>query len=184
MRVVFSSVLQVSDSPMSTNRYIRLVGMSSMLALWGITLTSLTIWANTIPGLRPWVSWDNVHSDWNRADAYIWLLMSLESRRLTLLFWWAIPVSSIIVFMFLGFGEDASKEYRRVGNAVMNVIIPSRVLPERKERLGGRLITSPLPSSVLRFVFRTNDPTHLTFSQVVPLKSPPHVPRTLHTLPH
>jgi hypothetical protein len=154
MRVVFSSVLQVSDSPMPTNRYIRLIGMSATLALWGIALAALAIWANVAAtGLRPWVSWGDVHSDWDRVDAYVWTLMSLESRRIVGVGWWAIPVSSGIVFVFLGFGEDASKEYRRAGEAVMKVI-PCRVLPERNENLGKRmLLTSPVPSSVLRFVF-------------------------------
>lgn len=154
MRVVFSSVLQVSDSPMSTNRYMRLIVMSASLVLWGTILILVTIWANASHGLRPWVSWEHVHSKWNHADVYIWILMSPRSRSLALLSWWATPVSSVIFFIFLGFGEDALSEYRKAGNAIMN-IIPSRNLPKGNEEFGKwTSLASPLPSS--RFVFPFN----------------------------
>ena len=147
MRVVFTSVLQVSDSPISTNQYLRLIAMSATLMLWNTTLTSLTIWTNTIPGLRPWVGWKNVHSNWDRIDAYVWLLMTPRSRTLALLFWWTIPVSSIIFFVFLGFGEDAAKEYKKVGKIIINMV-PSGFLPRRSEKLRKRMLLR-LP----RFVF-------------------------------
>ena len=147
MRVVFTSVLQVSDSPISTNQYLRFIAMSATLMLWDTTLTLVTVWANTIPGLRPWVGWKNVHSNWDRTDAYVWLLMTPRSRTLALLFWWAIPVSSAIFFVFLGFGEDAVKEYKKVGKVIINMV-PSRFLPRRSEKLGKRMLLT-LP----RFVF-------------------------------
>lgn len=125
MRVVFSSVLQVSDSPMSTDRYLRLIAMSVTLVLWCTTMTALSIGRNIHSGLKPWVSLEDVHSNWDRADAYVWSLMSPRSRTFALLFWWTVPVSSIIFFVFLGFGEDASKKYRRVGKAILD-LIPSR----------------------------------------------------------
>ena len=129
----------------------RLIAMSATLMLWNTIVTSLTIWENTSRGLQPWVSLKNVHSNWGHVDAYVWILMSPQSRKLTLLFWWAIPVSSVILFVFLGFGEDALKEYRRVGEVIMSTI-PSRVLPGRNEQLGkGMVLVSPLPSSRLRF---------------------------------
>jgi len=151
MRVIFSSILQASDSPMSTNRYMRLVAMSTTLVLWGTTLMSVTIWANASRGLRPWVGWEYVHSKWNHADVYIWTLMSPKSRSLALLSWSAIPVSSVILFIFLGFGEDALSEYRRVGSAIMSRIAPG-VLPKRNEKFCSWMtLASPSPSS--RFVF-------------------------------
>ena len=159
MRVVFSSVLQVSNSPMSTNRYMRLIAMSATLVLWGTILTSLAIWANTSRGLRPWLNWEHVHSNWNQADVYVWILMSPQSRRLALLFWWATPVSSIIVFAFLGFGEDASTEYRRVGRAIIN-LLQSRVLPERNEKFGKETLLGS-PFSGLRSVSFSNTTVQL-----------------------
>ena len=151
MRVIFSSILQASDSPMSTNRYMRLVAMSTTLVLWSTVLMSVTIWANASRGLRPWVSWEYVHSKWNHADVYIWTLMSPKSRSLALLSWSAIPVSSVILFIFLGFGEDALSEYRTVGSAIMNRIAPG-VRPKRNEKFCSWMtLASPSPSS--RFVF-------------------------------
>jgi len=149
---------------MSPNGYVRLIAMSTVLMIWGVSLTSLTIWANTIHGLRPWVSWERVHSNWNRADAYVWVLMDPQTRRLTLLFWWAIPVSSVIAFLSLGFGEDATREYRRVGEAVMRMF-SYRVLPKWNEKFAkGKPPVPPFSPSGLRFVLfamlRSN-PSHL-----------------------
>ena len=182
MRVVFSSVLQVSDSPMSTNRYMRLIAMSATLVLWGTVLMSVTIWANASRGLRPWVSWEHVHSKWNHAGVYVWTLMSPRSRSLALLSWWAIPVSSIIFFIFLGFGEDALSEYRKAGNAIMNMIAP-RDLPERNEKFGKwMLLASPSTSS--RFVFPFDITLQYNPSQLLQHSSsknpPPYFPNSFY----
>ena len=162
MRVVFSSVLEVSSSPMSTNRYMCLIAMSVALMLWNTVVTSLTIWANTSRGLQPLASWKSVHSNWSHVDAYVWILMSPQSRRLALLFWWALPVSSVILFVFLGFDEDALKEYRRVGEAITSMI-PSRVLPGRNEKfVKGMVLGSPLLSSRLRFALSPTSQSNLS----------------------
>lgn len=186
MRLVFSSVLQVSSSPMSTNRYMRLIAMAVTLVLWDTALTLITIWANTSDGLRPWISWEHVHSHWDRADAYVWILMSPQFRSLTLLIWWATPVSSIIIFIFLGFGEDALNEYRKVANVIMNTISPG-ALPKKNEKFGkGMLIGSPLPSSSSMFVYfsRRYNPTCLTSSNVASPKTSRHTLPTLLTFHH
>ena len=186
MRLVFSSVLQVSSSPMSTNRYMRLIAMAVTLVLWDTALTLITIWANTSDGLRPWISWEHVHSHWDRADAYFWILMSPQFRSLTLLIWWATPVSSIIIFIFLGFGEDALNEYRKVANVIMNTISPGAP-PKRNEKFGkGMLIGPPLPSSGSMFVCfsRRYNPTCLTSSNVASPKTSRHTLPTLLTFHH
>jgi len=110
--------------------------------------------------------------------------MSPQSRRLALLFWWTIPVSSVILFIFLGFGEDASKEYGKFGEAIMSTI-PSRVLPGRNGEFGkGMVLVSTLPSSRLRFaLFQCHSLTSLTFSNAAPPKTSRHTLRTLLTLP-
>ena len=151
-RATFSTTLRASGSSMSTNRYKRLMAMSVTLMLWGTMLTSLMIWVNTLHGLEPWVSWENVHYNWNRADIYIWVLMSPQARQISLLAWWVLPVSTIISFTFSGFGEEAVGEYKRVGVAVVRMI-PSRLLPKKIERISGGMEPPPLrPTSGSRFV--------------------------------
>jgi len=183
MRLIFSSVLQVSNSPMSTSQYIRLIAMSTTLMLWSTVLTSVTISANASRGLRPWISWGNVHSEWSQVDAYVWMLMSPRSRSLALLSWWTIPVSSVIFFIFLGFGEDALNEYRRAGNAIITMF-PSRTLPERDEKFM-REISLALPFSDSRFAFsfQCYSTTRLTFPNVAPTKTFRHISRALPMLP-
>ena len=182
MRLVFSSVLRVSDSPISTNQYMCLIAMSATLILWGTVLTSIAIWANTSRGLQPWTSWEHVHSEWSHVDVYIWTSMSPRSRSLALLSWWTIPVSSVIFFIFLGFGEDALSEYRRAGNAIIGTVRPG-ALPEREEKpKKGTPLASSFPDFRFAFFLMSQyNPTHLfqrsSFKKLSPyFPNSPHAP--------
>ena len=183
MRIIFSSILHASSSPMSTSRYVRLIAMSTTLVLWGTVSTSLAIWANALRGLQPWVSWEHVHSNWNRADPYVWISMSPQSRRFTLLSWSGIPVSSIIIFIFLGSGKDALREYRKVGRDIVNAISSGVLKRNEKSGKGVLLKSTPSPSGTRFVPFPTSgsDPSHL--SNVVPPKLSCHILRTLLMLP-
>jgi len=160
-----SNVLQASNSRLSPNLYVRLMAMSVTLMLWGTMLTSVMIWVNTLHGIQPWVSWKNVHLNWNRANVLIWAKADPRERRLQLLMWWWIPSSTAISFIFLGFGEDALREYRRIGSAVMSAI-SSRVLPNGNKKSGEEVPpVLSFPPSGLRSV-------HFTRLQLTPLTLP------------
>lgn len=79
--------------------------------VWGTILTSYNLYNNVSGGLRPWTSWADVHSNFSRIDQFPETVIPPEFRRVMMLFWWAMPVSSFIFFLFFGFGEEAKKEY-------------------------------------------------------------------------
>ena len=175
VRREFASTLQASSSPMSTNRYGRLMALSVTLMVWGTMLTSLNVWVNTRAGIKPCASWKKVHSYWNLSDPLRWPPNDPLSRRIAMVTWWVIPVSTIISFIFLGFGEDAVREYKRLGEAIVRKI-PSSVLPKWIKKFSNGLALAPLrPSSCSGFVvLLTLRSRPLTFSNVALMNRPFH----------
>jgi len=162
-RADFSNVLQAHGSSMSAYRYKRLLAMSITLILWGTLLTSFVLGMDIRYGLRPSASWERVHSRWNRANLISWAVLTPRNRLSMLIGWSMIPVSTIISFVFLGFGEEALRGYRKMGSGIMSVI-SSRVLPKRNTNFGkGILPIPPLPSAGLRsalFTMLQSNPSH------------------------
>ncbi|KIY44535.1 fungal pheromone STE3G-protein-coupled receptor, partial [Fistulina hepatica ATCC 64428] len=103
-------------SGLTASRYIRLIAMSVTEMAWVTAFSALNLWSNvTATGLRPYTSWAYVHSDFSRIDnEYIRALIPDWYWRRIMLFWWLMPASAIIFFLFFGFGQEATKEYRRV----------------------------------------------------------------------
>ncbi|KAL4061745.1 GPCR fungal pheromone mating factor [Scleroderma citrinum] len=113
-RLSFVMHLQNSNSALTTHRYLRLMAMAVTEMFWGTALTAFNIYSNFSYGLRPWISWQNVHSNFSRVDLYPTLYLSPSFLRSLYLFWWAMPASAFIFFLFFGFGEEARKEYWKV----------------------------------------------------------------------
>ncbi|OAX34692.1 fungal pheromone STE3G-protein-coupled receptor [Rhizopogon vinicolor AM-OR11-026] len=116
-RMSFAAHLQNSNSALTTQRYLRLMAMAVTEITWGTALTAFNFYNNIESGLRPWISWQNVHSDWLRVDLFAFIELPPAFIRNMFLVWWAMPASAYIFFFFFGFGEEARKEYRKVINA-------------------------------------------------------------------
>ncbi|TEB23050.1 STE3-domain-containing protein [Coprinellus micaceus] len=114
-RVTFSRHLANSASGLTTSRYFRLIAMSIVQMFWGIAIMSFNMWFTLRTGLRPWISWADVHSDWHRIDAFRTIFIPKQVVLVTHVLWWTIPVSTWLFFVFFSFGEDAVKEYKRCG---------------------------------------------------------------------
>jgi len=174
MRRTLSSVLQVASSSMSANQYKRLMAMSVTLMVWSTILTTFFVWANILRGVRPWVSWEYVHFRWSRVRLYPWVLLHPLSRTLALMTYWAVPVSTLITFIFLGFGEDALKGYKSIASAIASKL-PYKVLLKRNETFWGeKSHVPPVTPSGLRFAPL---PT-LQFSPPYPSQRSPDGPPT------
>lgn len=113
-RITFSAHLRNSGSALTTSRYLRLIAMSITEILWGTSLTALAMYDNISPGLRPWTTWDDVHSNFSRIGQYALVQFPPNYLRQVFLFEWAIPASSFIFFLFFAFGEESMKDYRKV----------------------------------------------------------------------
>ncbi|KIJ08355.1 hypothetical protein PAXINDRAFT_88958 [Paxillus involutus ATCC 200175] len=113
-RISFATHLQGSNSSLTTHRYLRLMAMAVTEMVWGTALTSFDLYNNIVPGLRVWDNWADVHSNFSRVDLYPTMLFPPAFLRSEYLFWWSIPVSAYIFFLFFGLGEEARKEYSKV----------------------------------------------------------------------
>ncbi|KAF8981163.1 GPCR fungal pheromone mating factor [Cyathus striatus] len=113
-RLTFAAHLQNSNSALTTNRYLRLIAMAITEMFWGTALTTFNLYNNAAPGLRPWTTWADVHSNFSRVDVYPVAFLPPAFLKSMLLLWWALPVSSFIFFIFFGFGEEALKEYHKI----------------------------------------------------------------------
>jgi pheromone a factor receptor len=86
--------------------------MAVVLMFWGFLIISFNMWFTMKRGLRPWISWDNVHVGFSRIALFPTLLIPRKELVYTYLLWWTIPISSVLFFGFFSFGQDAMKEYR------------------------------------------------------------------------
>lgn len=122
-RVTFAAVLQNASSSLTPNRYLRLMALAITEVIWQITLTVLPMYDNIAFGLRPWTNWADVHSDWLRVDQYHQADFLPAYRRQMVLFFFVMPASSLLFFLFFGFGEQAMKDYRQTADWIRCKII-------------------------------------------------------------
>ncbi|KAG1773715.1 GPCR fungal pheromone mating factor [Suillus placidus] len=110
-RATFAKHLKKSDSALTTSRYFRLMSMAIVEMFFGLLVTSLNMWWTMRPGLRPWISWENVHSNWLEVAHFPLAIIPPTELAWTFALWFMIPIASIFFFLFFAFGHDAVKEY-------------------------------------------------------------------------
>lgn len=131
-RLMFAKHLQNSRSGLTTSRYFRLMSMAVTQMFWSLLITSFNVWFSCRSGLRPWISWDNVHTGFSQIAYFPTVLIPSSTLTWTYTLWWALPASSVILFAFFSFGHDAMNEYRKCFSWLRCVIF--RRIPE--EQLG------------------------------------------------
>jgi pheromone a factor receptor len=110
-----------TNSNLNSNRYFRLMTLAGLECCCTIPLASYVIYLNVSNGMSPWISWEDTHSHFNRADAYpaiLWRNMpngevSLELSR------WFLPLCAFAFFGFFGFADEARKHYRLAASTVV-----------------------------------------------------------------
>ncbi|GJJ09331.1 hypothetical protein Clacol_003553 [Clathrus columnatus] len=142
-RVIFSSILKSSNSTLSQTHYFRLMALAIVECLWDTGLNSWVLSLNIKAGLRPWISWENVHVDFSRIDQIPWILIPESQVRNIVIPWWILPISAIGVFFFFAFGAEAKADYLSAWKFIKTKIFRR---PDAKRRSIGDLpIDSPLP---------------------------------------
>jgi pheromone a factor receptor len=87
------------------------MAMSLVQMFWGFGIITFSMWFTMKRGLRPWISWEDVHSNFSRVGLFPTLLIPPKELLYTYMLWWAVPISSFLFFVFFSFGQDAMKEY-------------------------------------------------------------------------
>lgn len=93
------------------NDYLQLFTMAAINIIWGVALAFYNLYLSSSGRLRSWATWEDVHSNWNHISEWPRSTVSKELHDSTLLTWWAMPMSSFIIFLSFGFGVVAKQEY-------------------------------------------------------------------------
>ncbi|KAG8744460.1 hypothetical protein FRC10_010130 [Ceratobasidium sp. 414] len=128
-RAQFRDVLQSSQSGLSTGRYLRLIALSVTGMLFA-TAMSLFVLIITVEdgGLRPWIGWEEVHSNWHRVGQFARILIPRFFWDRFLLTWYMTPITSVIFFAFFGFGQEAKAEYANAWRWILKNVL--RIKPK------------------------------------------------------
>lgn len=91
------------------------MGLAAAEIMFSLPTSVAVLALNFKIGLRPWVSWEDTHSDFNRFDTYPFPYFQYFPAQLILinLNRYSIPVCSFIFFIFLGMSGEAGGFYRR-----------------------------------------------------------------------
>ncbi|KAH9943674.1 putative fungal pheromone GPCR, STE3-type [Amylocystis lapponica] len=129
-RASFAQHLAHTTSALTPARYLRLMAMSLVEMFWAITIITINLSFEYRAGLRPWISWDNVHSDFSRIGQFPLILLPASTLRWTSFLWWSTPISAYIFFIFFAFGQDALQEYGACAQWVGRTVF--RMKPDAK----------------------------------------------------
>ncbi|KAF9221758.1 fungal pheromone STE3G-protein-coupled receptor [Gyrodon lividus] len=110
-RATFTKHLQNSNSTLTTSRYFRLMTMAILEMIFGVLVISIDMWFSLRGGLRPWISWQNVHSNFLEIAYFPLVFLPKTTLSWTFALWVEIPIASVFFFGFFAFGQEARKEY-------------------------------------------------------------------------
>ena len=165
-RLSFASHLSSSNSALTPSRYLRLMTMAALQMVWSITVTSYSFhFTATTLKIRPWTTWDDVHSDWLRVDTYPDAFTPPAVKQTFYGMWWFIPISTFLFVVFFSFGKDAMDEYKRCFVWVRDKTIPTGSYPFSKKK--GSSFSLPVFHKSSLQDLHISDPVSFTTSTIV-----------------
>ncbi|GBE87046.1 Pheromone B beta 1 receptor [Sparassis crispa] len=151
-RATFAAHLQRSTSTLTPARYFRLMAMALFEMFWSLLVSVLNMWYSYSAGLRPWISWSNVHSNFSRIGQFPTIMIPRHDITMTYFLWWTIPVSAYIFFVFFAFGQDTMKDYRAGFLRLCGIVLPNCMLrqgPAEKSSLPHFTLYRPASHSLV-----------------------------------
>ncbi|KAG8908966.1 hypothetical protein FRB99_000069 [Tulasnella sp. 403] len=129
-RAQFAEHLRSNNSGLTTGRYLRLMAMAVTEILVGTGLGTYVFALSMSDTLfRTWDNWAHVHSNFSRIAQYPRVLMPEYSWDRFLITWYIIPIGSVTFFIFLGSGQDAMSDYRRLIRYIRVHVLKQTVKP-------------------------------------------------------
>lgn len=110
-RAQFQDLL--NNSGLTASRYLRLMGLAIAELICVLVLNTFVLYVNAERPLRPWINWQNVHSDFKRVDQYPLAVLSTYYQHTLWATWSIYPMSAVAFFAFFGFGREAIAEYKK-----------------------------------------------------------------------
>ncbi|KAB5588026.1 Pheromone B beta 1 receptor [Ceratobasidium theobromae] len=112
-RAQFQAVLQSTNSGLTTNHYVRFITLSTTQMFYTAALSTFTFITHIKCGLKPYLSWNSVHTNFQHIEQIPRDLPPLPFWMTYFLAWSIAPMSSVLFFIFFGFGREAKLEYIR-----------------------------------------------------------------------
>lgn len=168
-RVIFTSILQSSNSFISQSHYFRLMALGVVECIWDTGLNAWNLASNIQVGFRPWVSWANVHSHFSFVQPLPWIVIPESFVKTVLIQWWIVPISALGVFFFFAFGAEAKADYIETWRFIKHKIF--RIPDTKRHSLGD------LPMYMYVFLF---PPCYIKYHRLTdfPLSSDSPLPVT------
>lgn len=110
------------NADLDLSRYFRLMALAALEILLTVPLASYIVYLNlTAAPVRPWISWADTHSNFNRYDQYPAAVWRRDPRSNVLheLSRWDKPLCAFVFFAFFGFADEARKHYRTAATTTM-----------------------------------------------------------------
>ncbi|CAK5274736.1 unnamed protein product [Mycena citricolor] len=150
-RQSFRVFLETTESSLTPSRYMRLMGLTLLLGLWNTILVAVSAVSAYIGGLQPYVSWPFVHAGFEFIGQFKNSDLSPSDVAFTYILWWAVPLSSVIFFLFFGTGSQVLQDYKAMAGGLSRAVSLSRrksqaLSPARRWRGGVDPEAPPLPT--------------------------------------
>ena len=104
-----------SGYSISKDHYLRLMCFSLLPSLLMFPITLFNFIITIKRGPRPWISWEDTHSNWNRFDSYP--EASIKADPYLYASWilelWSSASDCFLFFIFLGMKDEQREQYRR-----------------------------------------------------------------------
>ncbi|KAJ7164158.1 putative fungal pheromone GPCR, STE3-type [Mycena filopes] len=149
-RRTFASFLQSKKSPFTARRYVRLMLITTVLALWEATVVALIFGLSfhSSGGLRPYPSWAAVHHDFSRINQHPAASIPKQVLTWTYVAWWTVPISAYCFVLFFSFGEEGMRAYGPWWRWARRLLgISAAAPPPTSPSPPSSCSTSPSPSS-------------------------------------
>jgi pheromone a factor receptor len=124
------------------------MAMAISQMVWATFITIINMWFTCRDGLRPWVSWAFVHSDFGRVDQFPTLFIAQPIWVFVYAMFWTVPLTALMFFLFFAFGQDAVKEYKACVGVVRRVVH----LLEKKAATAQSVQSSAAPAFAPQFL--------------------------------
>lgn len=121
-RKEFDAFLGGPASTFTADRYRRLIWFSSIETLMILPLTIYEIVISVDMGpVQPWISWADTHSNYNRADRYMWILISTNPKfeSTVAIALWCIPLGGVSFFFFFGLRPRQIEDYKHFATSCL-----------------------------------------------------------------
>ncbi|KAF7300104.1 Pheromone receptor Rcb2 B44 [Mycena kentingensis (nom. inval.)] len=163
-RVTFARHLQDSTSALTPSRYFRLMAMALVQMFWATVVTVVNMVLTLQGGLRPWISWADVHSNFSRVGVFPAIFTPAFIRDPEYFSFWAVPGSVVLFVAFFAFGQDAMKEYRALYASLRRFL---RIPPKEPNDKAKKERLASLPAFVARLPARDTKTSVRTYSSSV-----------------